>query len=248
MVNGSGLIGPQEDISNPSAGGSSPNGVLIVGDPSDTSKYYIFTVGETVKQGVNGWKYYIVDLAMPGNGSSTAHLGEVVSKNNIIYGPVTETQSAVSNECGDSLWIVAHTYGSDTLLSIPLTESGGIGAVVKTKIGPVIGTNDGSRGASDFSPNGDKYAMAYSWSNSSGGCYILDFDFSTGLFSNNIQMPGTGGGAYGVEFSFDGLSVYLGRWLFGSIDHYNISTNVVTSVYSGGGIIGDLERAPDGEI
>lgn len=249
MLNGSGLLGPQENNTNPQSG-SSPNGVLIVGDPSDTSKYYIFTVGETISNSVNGWRYHTVDLSQPGNGTSSAPLGEVTSKNNIIYGPVAEAQSAVSNECGDSLWIVAHSFGSDTLFALPITEAGGIGSIVKTKIGPVLGSGNGHRGSSDFNPQGDKYAMAYLWSATAGGGYVMDFDFASGTFSNSVQMPGTGQGAYGVEFSFDGLSVYLSRWSFGKIEHYNIATGIVTPVYTGPAnvIIGELERAPDGKI
>lgn len=245
MTNGGGLLGPQESNLNPQSG-SSANGVLVVGDPNDSAKYIVFTVGETVSGGVNLWRYHTVDMSLPGNGTAANPLGEVVSKNTVIMNlPVAEGMSAVANSCGDSLWVVTHGYDTDTLYALPVTFGAGIGSLVKTKIGVTLGGGNGARGSSDFSPNGDKYAMGYLWP---GGGHIFDFDFATGVFSNSIAIPGTGSGVYGVEFSFDGASVYLGRWSLGTIEHYNVATNVVTNVATPGVIIGDIERAPDGKL
>lgn len=245
MVNGDGLLGPQENNVNPQSG-SSPNGVLVVGDPNDSAKYFVFTVGETVSGGVNLWRYHTIDMSLPGNGTAANPLGEMVTKNTVIMNlPVAEGMSAVANTCGDSLWVVTHGYDTDTLYALPVTFGAGVGSLVKTKIGVTLSGGNGARGSSDFSPNGDKYAMGYLWP---GGGHIFDFDFATGVFSNSVAIPGSGSGVYGIEFSFDGASVYLGRWTLGTIEHYNVATNTVTSVAAPGITIGDIERAPDGKM
>lgn len=250
MVNGSGLLGSQENNTNPQSG-SSPNGVLVIGDPSDTAKYYIFTVGETNSGGANGWRYHLVDMSLPGNGTVQNPLGEVISKNTLLVGATAEGQAVVGNTCGDSIWVSAHGYANDSLFAVPITAAGGVGTVVGTKIGPTLTSANGSRGSADFNPQGTKFAMGYLWP---GGGHVMDFSFSTGVFSNAIVIPGTGQGVYGVEFSGNGNYAYFSHWTFRRINRWDVAagTNYLLideglSAPAGEGY-GDLERGPDGKI
>lgn len=248
MTNGSGLLGSQENNANPQSG-SSPNGVLVIGDPADTMKYYIFTVGETNSGGANGWRYHIVDMSLPGNGTAQNPMGEVISKNTLLRGAVAEGQAVVGNTCGDSIWVSAHGYSNDSLFAVPITASGGVGSVVGTKIGPVLTNANGSRGSADFNPQGTKFAMAYLWP---GGGHVMDFSFSTGVYSNAIVIPGTTQGVYGVEFSGNGEYAYFSHWSFRRINRWDIGagTNymVIDEGATGAPGYGDLERGPDGKI
>ncbi len=244
MTNGSGLNGPNETGNTTS--GSSPNGVIIVSDPGDTSRYYIFTIGETISGGANGWNYHIVDMALPGNGTISNPRGEVVSKNQVITGTgaTSEFMAATGNECGDSIWVVAHSQTGSDFWAVPLTMTGGLGSVVTSNSGIGLAGTDESRGSGDFSPSGTKLAVGFMMS---GGAHVFDFDFSSGSISNNITV--NGGGHYGCEFSFDGDKVYFTNFTGGTLYQYNLLNSTLTSLAaSPGAVLGDLERAPDGKI
>ena len=247
MPNGGGLLGSQETTL--ADGGSSLNGVVIVSDPGSESRYYVFTVGEITTSDNNGWRYSIVDLSLPGNGTVADPLGDVVSgqKNILVKGGlVAEGMAVTGNECGDSLWVVTHSFTQDSLLALPITAASGIGTIVATELGPGFnGGRDEKRGSMDFSPDGAKLAMAFM---SPIGGHIFDFDFSTGVFTNHVEVPGVTNGAHGVEFSFDSRKVYFGRGPFLDIKHYNIDLNVTTDAGNAGAYTGDLERAPNGKI
>ncbi len=247
MPNGGGLLGSQETAL--ADGGSSLNGVVIASDPGSSTRYYVFTVGEITTADNNGWRYSIVDLSLPGNGTAADPLGDVVSgqKNILVKGGlVAEGMAVTGNDCGDSLWVVTHSFTQDSLLALPITAAGGLGSIVATEIGPGFnGGRDEKRGSMDFSPDGTKLAIAFM---SPIGGHIFDFDFATGTFSNHVAVPDVTNGAHGVEFSFDSRKVYFGRGPFLDIKHYNIDIGITTDAGNAGAYTGDLERAPNGKI
>lgn len=241
MPNGSGLNAGSDNGGNT---GSAVNGVLSINDPSDENRYYVFTTGDVDNGGLDGLNYSVVDMSLPGNGTVDNPLGDVVpgSKNTLAYNQTSEMLAATGNTCGDTIWVVAHTYLLDTLLAYPVTENG-VGSAVKTAIGPSLGGNSGSRGSADFNPQGDKLCMGFLWP---GGAHIFDFNKSTGVFNNHVQVNGSG--AYGCEWSHDGLKAYFNNHSGGTITQYNTTNSTSTIVTSAGGVLGEMERAPDGKI
>lgn len=250
MPNGGGLLGSQENLANTDAGGSSMNGAIIVSDPASSNKYYVFTVGEVTTQQNNGWRYTEVDMGLQGNAGAQPN-GDVTSNKNILVkqGLVTEGMAVTSNACGDSIWVVTHSFNGDTMFALPITAAGGIGSVVSTVIGPDFGVSMASRvnrrGSMDFSPDGSTLAMAYL---SPVGGHLMDFDFASGQFSNHRVIADLSQGCHSVEFSFDGEKVFFGRGAFNNIARYNIVTSDYSIVGALATYAGDLERAPNGKI
>lgn len=250
MPNGGDVLGSQEDLTNTDAGGSSMNGAIIVSDPGVPDKYYLFTVGEVTTLQNNGWRYSEIDMTLQGNPGAEANGDVTVTKNVFVkQGLVTEGMAVTSNTCGDSIWVVTHSFNGDTMFALPITASGGIGSVVSTVIGPDFGTSlanrVGRRGSMDFSPDGSKLALAYL---SPIGGHLLDFDFATGQFSNHEPIAALSQGAHGVEFSFDGEKVFFGRGAFNNVARYNILSSDYSIIGTLASYAGDLERAPDGNI
>lgn len=252
MPNGGGLLGSQDNNANPAAGGSSMNGSIIVGDPGSADKYFIFSVGEITSAQNNGWRYTEVDMSLQGNPGAETN-GDVTANKNVLVkqGLVTEGMAVVGNECGDSLWVVTHSFNGDTLFALPITAAGGIGTPVSSIVGPnfgsggTAGNRDNRRGSMDFSPDGSKLAMAFL---GGLGGHLFDFDFASGIFSNHFAIAQLSQGCHSVEFSFDSEKVFFGRGPFNNIGRYNITTTDYSIIGSTGGYVGDLERAPNGKI
>lgn len=235
MLNGEGILGPD--------GGSSLNGAIFVSDPAKSGSYYLFTVDEEQNAGANGFRYHLIDLTLPGNGSVTAPLGEVVSKNNIVAGTGASAEflAVTANTCGDSVWVVGHSYTGSDFWAVPLTSSG-IGPMVVSNSGLAISGGQTARGSADFSPNQDKLAIA-TWSG--GSASMFDFDFSTGAISSRLII--SAGSFFGTEFSPDGTKIFFSALNFNTIHRYNLNTGNFDLI-DNSGLYGDLERGPDGKM
>ncbi len=134
MFNGTGLHGHV----------STTQGALIVPDPGDTNKYYLFTLDQLGSG--NGLKYSIVDMSLQsGNGA-------VTSKNTIVHFNVTEKLSAIQR-CDGNIWIIYHIWQSNTFVSRLLTASG-IGPAVNSSVGiSHIGGGSGYKNSIGFLKN-----------------------------------------------------------------------------------------------
>jgi len=236
MSNGKGLKG----------NASSTQSALIIPKPGTSTLYYLFTVGE--KADKDGISYSVIDMSgdqkavdkfknnehfvAPDIKVNLGH-GKIIEKNTRLIAPASEKLTAVRHSNGKDYWIIAHAWNSNAFLAIPLSEKG-IGAPIITKIGLFHGDASNNKvneaiGYLKLSPDGKKIASAI--------CYkkvndveILDFDNSTGKFSNNIPIA-TGGYAYGLSFSPDNTKLYV-SFLEGPVGvmQYAIPSSGATSV------------------
>ncbi len=189
MPNGTGLAGNS----------SSSQSAIIVPKPNNINEYYIFTVDEnptgTTNVG-NGVNYSIVDMTLNGG------FGDITTKNVNILPWSFENITAVKHANNNSFWVIA--YRRDTFYAWEINAAGVNVAVTST---PGINSND-SRGYLKTSIDGSRLASA-NFGNT-GTLMLYDFDTSTGVVSNEMQLNFDDATdiPYGVEFSNSGSKLY----------------------------------------
>lgn len=230
MSNGTGLLG----------GGSSTQSALVVPDPANNGQYYIFTVPVSGAIGMNWSK---VDMSLSGG------LGAVTLKNQFLFSPSTERQTAVKHANGTDIWVMGQTP-SGQFRSYRVTPTGVVGGAV-TNIGP---SSSGTIGQMKFSPNGDYLAWV---DHGNGSAHLYDFDNATGAVSNYLSLATGFSKAAGCSFSPDNSKFYatLGsnykdvyQWnLCESTPAQVAGSRVLVGSYTGGWG-GMLQLALDGKI
>ncbi|MCC5927659.1 MAG: PKD domain-containing protein [Cyclobacteriaceae bacterium] len=154
---------------------------IIVPFPGDETLFYIFTTEQIFGVGPN-WemKYSIVDI-------KEGDEGTVVASNKPLFYQSTERITVIGG--GNSYWLLAHEFGSNTFRAYPITENG-IGNPVLSSIGSVHDQSVASNGKGymKFSQDGTKVAVALA---GPAGNFIevFDFDPETGELSNMVRLP-----------------------------------------------------------
>lgn len=242
MSNGTGLMGHP----------SSSNSSIIVKQPGSDSLYFIFTVdaGENLYQ--NGYRYSVVDMSL------NSGLGEVITKNVLLYARCSEKITAVRHANGIDVWIVTKDYIGNIFKVFKLGCNGVEPNPVISNIGF---TNINTRvGALKASPDGTKIATVQ-WYN---GWEIFDFDKATGQLLNAIFIPRPRSCLFGMEFSPDSKLLYISAECIASgntttnggqvfqykVDIHDSLTIVNSSFLVATSLIrmGDMQLGPDGKI
>ncbi|MBK8955208.1 MAG: gliding motility-associated C-terminal domain-containing protein [Saprospiraceae bacterium] len=236
MDNGDGLV---------CNGGSSAQGPMIVQDPSDAMRYYVFmTADETSDQYRGNLRYTIVDLCENGG------LGKVVPglKNILIPGKFSERLTSVSLNQGKAFWILTSKLFENTIICFYLDELG-----IHTS-NPVI-----SYFGQEFSPqvgqmkvNNKKTQILYSAGlNASGnGVWLMDFDTLSGKLSNRFIIN-EGTHDYGIEFSpSDRLVYYTSFYVVSGVYQFDLSSRVKRTLfqYPAHYYVASINRDPHGRL
>jgi len=213
----------------------------------------------------NGFAYSLVDLTL-NNGN-----GNVVSAEKniqlVTYNP--NEQDEESYKCSEKITAVEHsdkqsywvlTQFIDNFYAFRVDATGVNTTPVVTNIIPLINYEGYRRNAIGYmkaSPDGSRIAVCHrqngdqpgGFSNNTGSVWIYDFDNTTGILSNPINLlPNFG--PYSVEFSPDSSKLYVSG--SNSVTQFDLNTSdpVTTDfmVYSGLNFIGALQLGPDGKI
>jgi len=173
---------------------------LIIPDPGDSNKYYLFHSSVDIL--TNGTQrplnlyFSIIDMVAD-NG-----LGDIISKNNILLSDTLASGNILACK---------HANGRDWWVIIPEFSHPGYYIYLVSPIGiqfinkQIIGQRIGGDGQSTFNKQGTKYAR-YDTNNDLD---VFDFDRCTGILSNNIHVAINDSMiGYGVGFSPDGTKVY----------------------------------------
>ncbi|CAN5570189.1 hypothetical protein BH11BAC1_BH11BAC1_09570 [soil metagenome] len=224
----------------------SANILPVVGSPG---QYYIVT---TPNAGSNtGFHYSIVDMSLQGG------FGDVTTLNTWLMDSVVEGNTVVPHANGTDYWIVTHKFGTADYYSF-LVNSSGIQPPAVSTTGNFIGAIDvyDAIGYIKPSPCGNKIAYA----NTGGNFFDLsDFDNSTGVLSNTIQLPSSNTttiGCYGLEFSPDGSRLYGGVNGTGEIFQFDLNAGSTAAIIASqtligigsGSNLGALQLGPDQKI
>ncbi|HYG51309.1 MAG TPA: hypothetical protein VD905_10425, partial [Flavobacteriales bacterium] len=209
MPNGTGLMGNL----------SSTQAAIIVNDPGNPNRYYIFHTDDMVHAGANGLRYSIVDMALSGG------LGDVLiaSKNTLLFAPCSEQLSAVRHDNCTDWWVMGKGYNDNKFYCYHVSAAG-VSAPVITSIGPGIGTS--SWGQSKFSPDGTRYAIS-----TNGISYLYNFNNTTGVISSPLSMVVAPGDTYGLAFSCDSKKIYIFQGSSASrLYQYDLSSGVPATI------------------
>lgn len=243
MFNGSGLLGNQ----------SSVHAAIIIPKPGSSSKYFVFTSDADGSFAQTGYNYSEIDMTI-NNGLG----GVTATKNQLLYRNSTERLAALKHSNGLDYWLITKELGTNNFFTYKVSCAGVSLDPVISSVG-INHSNDpifhnGGRGAIKVSSNGKKVCVAIM---EAGIAQLFDFDNSTGLLSNPIDLPGYnpgGGNIYGIEFSPDGSLLYISDRAGQFINQYDIrsgngslinaSKRTITSIISPYA----LQVGPDGKI
>jgi len=246
MPNGSGLLG----------GPSSTQAALILPDPGNTQKYYIFTAdaGLYANPPSQGIRYNVVDMSLNGGfGNITA------VKNQLLYQPASEKLTAVKHCNGKDFWIITHQFNNTNNFSVYLLTATGVNATpVVSSVGSVHvadAAGQNTLGYMKSSPDGNRLAVIVnpsSFTASQVNLDIFDFNRSTGIISNPliISRPRSD---YGLSFSPDNSKLYVSSYV-GSVNQFNLASGVASTIaaskflLSSGGQFYGMQLAYDGKL
>ncbi|MFT5168125.1 MAG: hypothetical protein ACI8P3_003364, partial [Saprospiraceae bacterium] len=242
MSDGTGLSG-----SNISAQSS-----IIVPLPESDSLYYIFTVPDWIGNSA-GLRYTVVDMSL------NSGLGGVIAtqKNISVDLNVAERVTAALHENCRDIWIVSHQRLNNNFIAYLLTPSGVSTTPVTSSVGAV--TNGGNRyGALKLSHDGKQISSTLGGSQSSVTVALYDFDYATGVVSNEQIIADNGliSNAYSSEFSSDNSKLYVCSYNGSFVYQFDLSlatwpevlasqTNIAGSA---SGIKGCIQIGPDNKI
>ncbi|PRP66326.1 T9SS type B sorting domain-containing protein [Nonlabens agnitus] len=178
---------------------SSTQSAMIVPVPGSSTDYVIFVVDSQAD--FKGLNYSTVDMTLNGG------LGDVVEKNVQLVAPTLEKVTAIKHANGRDIWVITHERESDAFYAYLVTDTGVNATPVVTNIGPVIASDfvSDNIGYMKSSPDGTRIAMIHARNRDS--FHLVDFDASTGVVSNFMNIPDSRGN-YGVEFSQNSQVLY----------------------------------------
>lgn len=240
MPNGSGLFGNNDATQS----------ALILPKPGDPFTYYIFHLRDCAN-GYGPLTYSVVDMRQNGG------RGNVVQKNVALApGLVGEKLTAVRNAQGNGYWVAAHGVNNRRFFAYRVTAAGVNETPLISVVGSIHdGADCGAQGQMKFSPTGDRIGLV----SRSGLIEILDFNPTTGQFSNPILLTDELENGYGLTFSNDGNFLYVtqgyedlsSRYFLHQFDvSVRDSAAIVSTQYvrPTSTPLGAMQLAPDGRI
>ena len=243
MQNGSGLMGHN----------SAFQGVVIVPVPNNDSIYYIFTADAFERNYANGYRYSIVNI------KSNGGLGDVISKNNLMYAPSTERLTAARHANGVDIWVITNDLNSNVFRAYLVTCNKLQPAPVISTAGDVLNLDDAMPiGAMKVSPDGKQLCQTHfpllDGLTKENFFQIFDFDNSTGVISNPRKITVPNNRYYAPEYSPDSKLLYVTKIQDSTIDQFEATLSsaglIVASRVSIPATIGffGLQIAPDNKI
>jgi hypothetical protein len=220
----------------------------VFGTPN---QYYVF--------GVENWNsaypargrcyYSIVDMELDGG------YGDIVPST--LATPFDSfLAEKIITVAGDNcnLWLLLHRKYSAQFLAYEITSAGISATPVVSSVGSGVITNY-SIGAMKVSPDRHKIVTAaYSDSGTTCGVELFDFNPATGVVSN-ARLINLHFGAYGAEFSPDGLKLYTTHYDLGFLYQYDLTVPTTAAIVASeylvtGGISlsTDLRLGPDNKV
>ena len=239
MPNGSGLLGDY----------SSTQSSVIVPNPANPNKYYLFTTALS-----QGMRYSEIDMTLQGG------LGDIVTatKNTVLVPTNASTEKLIAvQHCNKrDFWVVTHTLNSNTFY-VYLVNATGVQAPVTYNIGYSIGGPAfwEATGYLKFSPDGSK--LAHVIGPASTGALsqveVLSFNNQTGVLSGPVTALTNLNSPYGAEFSQSNKYLYISELLGKRLLQYDLTAaNINASQYiittSTNLLFGALQLGPDNKI
>ncbi|MBL4652448.1 MAG: hypothetical protein JKY53_06220 [Flavobacteriales bacterium] len=232
MPNGGGLYGSS----------TTTQSALIVKKPLSDSIYYVFTVAPEANP--SGLNYSVVDMSL-NNG-----FGDVVTKNEKLWGPIAEKLVATIHSNGFDIWIGVHDFGNSDFLFFLLSDQGISPTPVITSIGSAHdggGLISKTLGQMKTSKSGSKLGLVLRSDDIFMEPHRVElFNFSqlSGVVSNLITINSMSSLPYGFEFSPNEEYVYVTDG--SEVSQYDITSNNSTTIESTKTIIATTTNINEG--
>ncbi len=235
---------------------SASQSALIVPFPGNPGKYYIFTTAATLVGGVSGQysgtTYAILDV------NANSGLGELVQPITELLESSAELLTGIRSCATDEYWIVAHRWPGSDFYAWRLDESGLSSPVIST-IGPSLSETGAIDGIGYIRASYDGTKLAWTRTLSTPASISLyDFDFDSGVISNEYIKEFPQNSLYGLCFSPDNSKLYTAEAspfgpsvvlqfnaLATSQDEFSQSEVGIASTTKN---FGAIENAPDGKM
>lgn len=235
---------------------SATQGALIVRQPNNSTRYYVFTVDASDNQLAGGLHYSIVDVSLrSGAGGILLPLNTTVPTPSAT-GRLTEKLTAIQHANGRDTWVLVHEWQGNGFFAFLVTPTGIAGIPIVSRLGTIHqgggGTfgNANSVGYMKSSPDGSLLGVA----TRDAGLELFNFNNATGQITNARQLytGSTFDRTYGVAFSPDNTKLYTTNLATG-IYQYNLSSATPASTRqnigsSFGYLTSALQLGPDGRI
>lgn len=222
MWNGTDLLGNS----------TSSQSAIIVKDPGNSSRYYIFTIGPW---GSGVLAYTAVDMDL------NSGLGDIDTgtKNIILQDSVSEKLTAIPHSNGTDYWIITQAHGTSKYYSYLLSSSGVNSNAIISSPGGIVQTG-GGLGYLKANHTGNKIASAIM---NCSTVEVYDFDNSSGILSNAITLSSCPS-AYGVEFSPNDQILYYSTQADMSIYQVDMITLSPQNISGAINLIKTFNKAP----
>ena len=224
---------------------SSTQSPIIVPFPGNNSQYYIFTVDD--EAGPDGLCYSIVDMTLNGG------LGGITALNVPLLSLTCEKITAVAASNGIDYWLITHKYGNNEYYAFNISAAG-ISAPVISAIGFSVNISFHTVGYLKSSPNGSKLACVFYDDPGISYFQVSDFNNTTGVVSNLVDIATGFSSLYGCCFSPDNSKLYLSVYFSEDVLQFdllnpNYDTDPPYQVHAGTTeSFGAMQLAPDGKI
>jgi hypothetical protein len=186
MENGFNLMGHQ----------SSTQSAIILHHVENDSLYYIITTPQAFNYSI-GMRICVVNIY------SNNGLGQVISKNKLLFYNSSEKTNAIYHSNNKDIWIVGHEFNTSNFYFFLLSKDGLNRCPIIQSIGSSLGPSEfTNQGPIKFSPDG-KYLVISHWQNNK--CELYRFDNTNGLISNLSTISTY----YANGLEFDNSSKYL---------------------------------------
>jgi len=246
-------------------GGESATHTIAVSHPGNSNQYYLFypepfsnllinQPADTLRK----MYYSIIDLSLNGG------LGDVISKDNVLFVKTTE-KVAVTQHCnGRDWWVLTAESGSNRYFSWLIDINGLANVPVISATGKINKPFGGAKaGSLKFSPNNQYLHKAVSAFQNISQPWSIDaylelarFNNQTGQVSNSFTLVQNVRNVYGAEFSPDSRKLYFNAWTpRDSLYQYDLCIYDSTAIRSSkvnlgksAGNTGQMLLGPDGKI
>jgi len=212
MPNGTGLQGHA----------SSTVSALIIPRPGWPGRYFIFTADASENQFYRGYRYSEVDTALNGG------LGDLVSKNTLLYTGGSERMALVKHGNGKDYWLVTRERTGNVFRTF-LIDCGGVRPQAVVSATGIVTTalpfpSPEGIGILKASPDGRSIGMTI-WDGPQRGAYLYRFNNLTGQLFDPLSLSPSDAvnTAYGLEFSPNATQVYVSYGFNNLVRQYRIA-------------------------
>lgn len=232
---------------------------IIVPQPGNPDRYYVFTVDMYIPPVFNKGVRYSVVERINNNWSIT-------QKNEVLLNSNAQKITSVATDDQSAYWVVIHGYGAtgnDRFFAYRIDASGlNITPTISVAGTPQFGNENNNAGYMKASPDGNRIALVVPHD---GIVELFDFSKVSGTVS---LIQGSGAGAFnypfGLEFSPDNSKLYMTTSPLGDNVNYLYQFDLNTANYfsnpyvvhqytvnqlaGADSLMGALQLAPDGKI